>query len=428
MFSYLHRYLIFPALFLLKRIQYRNITGWLRLQEQDRYSNISEIQRAKIDSVILGATRHPFYARKIEQIGDRQSFADLLASLPILEKQDLDQLYRCSLSRRTLAVRDTAGTTGQPVKVRIDADALSWQVATRYHLYGWHGICLGDKEARFWGRPVTNTSYKIRDFLLNRKRFCFHHRDRSLNMAEYAALLKYKPSYFYGYSSLILQAAIFFDQEKLPSLRLKAVICTAETIHPFQAAFIEKVFGCPVVVEYGCSESDILAFQCEYASLHLVSFNSLVRQDTTPGHEGEVVYTDLNNRLMPLINYRLGDIIAIEESHCRCGRNLPVVVFLEGRTIDQQIPTATGQLHAVYVAYAIEEVCRRGFEVRRFKIYYVKSHLEIRVDLAGDETMFISAIRPALDQVLKGNIDYNLTFGAIPLEEGRKFSYFEKIA
>lgn len=428
MFSYLHRYVIFPAVFLAKGIRYKEVAALLKVQEQDGYRNVGEIQKAKLASIISAANRNPFYIGRLTDGGDAQKTGtDFLASLPVLEKQELDQLYRCSAGDRSLAVRDTAGTTGHPVKVRVDVDALSWQVATRYHLYGWHGIDLGDKEARFWGRPVTSSSYMLKDFLLNRKRFCFHHKDRQQNMSEYEALLKYQPSYFYGYSSLILQAAIFFDQEKLPKLPLKAVICTAETIHTFQTEFIERVFGCPVVVEYGCSESDILAFQCEQGSLHLVSVNSVVRQDVGPGHEGEVIYTDLNNRVMPLINYRLGDVATIEASLCQCGRALPVIRSLQGRSINQLIPTTGGGLHAVYVAYAIEEVCQRGFDVRRFKIYYSKGRLEIKVDLVGDEAKFVAAIRPPLDKILNGEIGYDLVLGSIPLDEGRKFSYFEMI-
>jgi phenylacetate-CoA ligase len=51
-----------------------------------------------------------------------------------------------------------------------------------------------------------------------------------------------------------------------------------------------------------------------------------------PGEMGEVVITDLNNYSMPFIRYRVGDLARAIEGPCPCGRGLPRIGEIEGRT------------------------------------------------------------------------------------------------
>jgi len=53
-----------------------------------------------------------------------------------------------------------------------------------------------------------------------------------------------------------------------------------------------------------------------------------------PGEIGEVVITDLSNHCVPLIRYRIGDLaLAMDErERCPCGRGLPRIGRIEGRT------------------------------------------------------------------------------------------------
>jgi phenylacetate-CoA ligase len=53
-----------------------------------------------------------------------------------------------------------------------------------------------------------------------------------------------------------------------------------------------------------------------------------------PGQVGEVVVTDLNNKLFPLIRYRIGDLATAVDNaeNCKCGRNMPRIGNIVGRT------------------------------------------------------------------------------------------------
>jgi phenylacetate-CoA ligase len=57
-------------------------------------------------------------------------------------------------------------------------------------------------------------------------------------------------------------------------------------------------------------------------------------EPVAPKERGEIVITNLWNRAMPLIRYRMGDIGIPSEEYCECGRGLPLMKDLEGRADD----------------------------------------------------------------------------------------------
>ena len=53
-----------------------------------------------------------------------------------------------------------------------------------------------------------------------------------------------------------------------------------------------------------------------------------------PGETGEVVVTDLHNYAMPFLRYRNGDLATASDRQCPCGRGLPLIEEMCGRTLD----------------------------------------------------------------------------------------------
>ena len=68
---------------------------------------------------------------------------------------------------------------------------------------------------------------------------------------------------------------------------------------------------------------------------------SALQRAVKPGEVGELVVSNLHNRAMVLLNYRLGDLGVIATEPCECGRSLPVLRELQGR-VSQIIPRADG--------------------------------------------------------------------------------------
>ncbi len=57
-------------------------------------------------------------------------------------------------------------------------------------------------------------------------------------------------------------------------------------------------------------------------------------EPASPGEVGELVITNLDNYGMPFIRYRIGDVAVPSDRKCNCGRGLPLLERIEGRTFD----------------------------------------------------------------------------------------------
>jgi phenylacetate-CoA ligase len=122
--------------------------------------------------------------------------------------------------------------------------------------------------------------------------------------------------------------------------QLEAIIVTAEVLRGRDRQLITSVFGCPVFGRYGSRETGVIASQCsENSHMHINAESVVVEfvrdnQHVAPGELGEVLVTDLRNYAMPLVRYRIGDVAAPQQGPCECGRGLPLMGPVVGRTAD----------------------------------------------------------------------------------------------
>jgi phenylacetate-CoA ligase len=115
-------------------------------------------------------------------------------------------------------------------------------------------------------------------------------------------------------------------------------IYSADMLSPGGRELIEKTFNCPIYSTYSTVETGRLGFQCEHREgFHLnidlcaVSLADENGRKVETGQLGEVVVSNLYNRAMVLLNYRLDDLGVMASEPCPCGRSLPLLERLEGR-------------------------------------------------------------------------------------------------
>jgi len=63
----------------------------------------------------------------------------------------------------------------------------------------------------------------------------------------------------------------------------------------------------------------------------------IIKDDGTPAQDGEtgrMVVTDLHNYGMPFIRYEIGDLGVATTKMCSCGRGLPLIADVVGRSLD----------------------------------------------------------------------------------------------
>jgi phenylacetate-CoA ligase len=353
-------------------------------------------QATRLSAILAYAHAHsPFYRNRWPSLANvSPSEADLiLRDLPTLSKLDLQNSMAELEARprpRRVSLKTTGGSTGEPVTLLKDRDATAAERAAMWLAYGWHGIRMGDRAARFWGsseRRTRRLNSSLSDLVMNRVRFsAFAFSDADL--AHYwTRSLREEPRYFHGYVSMLASFAEFVRASGLDGgqLKLKAIIATAEPLTDGQRTLIESVFRAPVRGEYGSGEIGSVAFECENASYHIMEDHVLLeilRPDGTRaevGESGQVVLTDLVNRAMPLIRYRVGDN-AVLGIPCRCGRTFPVLDRIWGRTYDFVEAPDGRRYHGEFFMYLFEDLRQRGVPVRQFQVsQYSRTSLRVSV-------------------------------------------------
>jgi phenylacetate-CoA ligase len=142
---------------------------------------------------------------------------------------------------------------------------------------------------------------------------------------------------------------------RLPTLR--GLRSSGEVLSEAARLACQEAWGLHPVDMYSAVEIGYLALQCpEHGQLHVQAENALVEvldsdgRPCGPGEVGRVVVTPLHNFAMPLLRYELGDLAEVGPP-CACGRSLPVLRRVLGRTRDMLL-LPSGERRLYYVGKA----------------------------------------------------------------------------
>jgi len=187
------------------------------------------------------------------------------------------------------------------------------------------------------------------------------------------SLNKFKPIIIYGWTTGIYkfsQIAIDMDITlDVPSIKL--IIPTAEKLHDYQRNTIEKFFNVEVRDEYGCSESGIIAFECPAGMKHIQVENNYVEVININNYQngvGELIITSLNNRKMPLIRYKIGDLGTLSNECCSCGRTSPVLSNLSGRILDYLLDSSGEVILGEVFCYICFDLIDKYKAIKDFRV------------------------------------------------------------
>jgi phenylacetate-CoA ligase len=130
-------------------------------------------------------------------------------------------------------------------------------------------------------------------------------------------------------------------------LRLTAGLFGAEPWTDALRARIEELLGLRALDIYGLSEviGPGVAAECAVAAdgLHVNEDHFLVEaidaggQPVPDGTPGELVFTTVTKEALPLLRYRTGDIAALRQGTCPCGRTLVKMSKITGRRDDMLV-------------------------------------------------------------------------------------------
>lgn len=318
-----------------------------RTQWLDRES-LCEMQWRRLERTLRYAARNvPYYRRKFAESGldiETAIATRDLSSIPVLSREHIigweHHFVAAGEWPRLRFSGTTAGTTGTPLRVWQDLDAVVREHAFRWRQLQWAGyrrgeprawirgdmvVPFGHKEPPFWREDRGERMLMMSSFHLSEK-----------NAASYLkALAEWDPVLIQAYPSSIGFLARYLEAtgKYFHGTRLRAVMTSSELLQPPDRERIQKRFGVQVYDRYGAFERVASISTCEKGNYHLETdygFAELHEQNGTCG----LVSTGFNNLVMPLARYSTGDSVRMASHDCTCGRAFPVVEEVIGRDVD----------------------------------------------------------------------------------------------
>jgi len=308
-------------------------------------------QQERLEAMLRYAAAHSRYYRGLfaQARFDPAHFeAGAFRRLPLLTKSIIREQTEAILSdefrRAELGVHKTGGSTGVALTTYFDRRWLEVRTADALRSDQWAGCYHGMKIAALWGNPPQARTWKerLRRALIDRFLYLdtINLNDASIG-AFVAAWRREQPQVLFGHSHSLYMLGRYLLEHHIEDLRPQGIVSTSMMLLAPERQVIEAAFACPVTDRYGCEEVGLIACECErHQGLHLniehlwVEFLREDGSEAQPGEEGAIIITDLLNRGMPFIRYRIEDVGVPSARRCPCGRGLPLLERVTGRVAD----------------------------------------------------------------------------------------------
>lgn len=380
------------------------------------FSNLKQHQFDKLNHLVNHARLNVPYYNDILKNVSIKSFDDL-NKIPLLSKSIIQSrfhdLQASNIKKRHFKNDSTSGSTGETTKFFTDKRLNYIRHACAHRGDGWTGWKLGEPSVYLWGASKdTNKALSLISRIKNSKVFfnttilsSYKMTDQSMN--DYIKIInKKKPTLIVGYPSALVLFADFIKENNFYVHSPKGIITGGETLYETQRGKIEEAFQTKVLNRYGCREVGHIANECEVQNgLHISSDHVIVEiinengEQCKPGELGEVVVTDLDNYVFPLIRYKIGDLGIMSDRICECGRPFPMLESLEGRTFDLLIGTNGNRVLATFFTLYFRHNVKGILKFQIIQEHLTEVKLKVIVNeqyTDNDEEKIILAIRSKL--------------------------------
>jgi len=309
------------------------------------------LQLERLGATLRWSVEHVAFHRERLGAATIGALSDL-ARLPFVRKTDLREQYPFGLlavPRREVArIHASSGTKGKPTVAAYSAGDLDvWrEVMARaliaagarrgdlLHIAFGYGLFTGGLGFHDGAERVGMTVVPV----------------SSGNTARHHLLLQdFRPEVIAATPSFALHLAETLAEQggKPRELGLRVGVFGAEPWTDGMRAALERALNLVAFDIYGLSEiiGPGVAGECEARDgLHIADDHFLPEivdpvsgEALPPGREGELVFTTLTKRAMPLVRYRTGDITTLSLEPCRCGRTSTRMARVKGRSDDTLI-------------------------------------------------------------------------------------------
>ena len=339
-----------------------------------RLGQIEELQKKKLKEFLVDVQKHVPYYRSLfaQNHFEPAALNDFkqLESLPLLTKATIRQhsVEMKADDAKGLARFNTGGSSGEPLIFYIGKERVSHDVAAKWRATRWWGVDIGDPEAVVWGSPIELGSQDrirlLRDKLLRTHLIpAFEMSPEKLD-GFIRQIQQIRPKMLFGYPSALAHIASHAEKKgiALNNLGIKVAFVTSERLYDHQREKIQSVFGCSVANGYGGRDAGFIAHECPHGGMHITAEDIIVEvvdeqgKILPTGELGEIVVTHLATRDFPFIRYRTGDMGILSDKTCSCGRGLPMLEEIHGRTTDFVVAQDGTVLHGLALIYVLRDL------------------------------------------------------------------------
>ena len=265
-----------------------------------------------------------------------------LKEIPFMDKDTL-RISRKFLLRPDYAKKIqycyTNGSTGGRVSIAYDQESIDWSSAVMLFCRNLYGHKLINKEVhlatdtRSRGNKVERLGQFSKELVNNRSNIFIKDFKKESTFDYLKELRGHRTNLLHGMPSQINGLV----SESMDKFKIPLIETSGEYLRTEQRVKIEEFFSATVIDRYGLAESGIVAYQMpQQENLSVIDFHTFVEVDDN----GEIVITNLNNHIMPLIRYRTGDFCekkgslgGFEQIEMKSGREHTLINF-EGNKLN----------------------------------------------------------------------------------------------
>lgn len=388
--------------------------------EGELFKKSSNVQQKKLKLMLRHCIQNvPFYQDlKYEK---QVSIFDF----PIVDKKIINKNFQDFLAENISVNRrkknSTSGSTGTNFHFFSDNYTDVYRHAFVNLGEQWSGANLNQRKLIIWGAE-RDIWYSFKKKLIN-SRFLFnskiissyHMTDADIDNIIIPTINNFIPSVIVGYPSSLAHIADYLTRNKIClNHHPKGIITSGESLSDLNRIKIENAFGAKVFNRYGCRDVGAIAHECEaHEGMHVFSDHVFIEiinemgEPCKPGEIGEIVVTDLDNYVFPFVRYKIGDIGRWGVKECKCGRKLPLLESVEGRTFDLILGTNNNKVPGNYFSILSRKV--KGidqFQIIQEKVGFLEVRLKVNAEYqeSNDEKL-ISIMKDKLgnEMIIKVN-------------------------
>lgn len=414
------------------------------LQESQYWpeQQMRSFQRQQLAQLLTFAREQvPFYRDRLEVVFTKDGKLDWANwnKVPILKREDImkysEEMYPAEIPDGHGYVSDHFGTgsTGKPITTRHNSLVPLVSDAGLFRAFDWHGVNYNkvrctidgdDPKIGSWPEGLELGAWSP-NWMANQSAGKLLQINRNASPEEIAEFLFRKSvSYLTGIPNRMHSIALASEKLSLKT-KLDKIITLSEAPSDVFREDCRRIFGADIISNYSSKEVYNIAHQCKsgihyHVNSEMVLLEVLDENDQpcANGQVGRSIVTSFFNTAQPLIRYDLGDQIIMGEA-CSCGRTLPVIAKIAGRTSHLfRFPGGRSVLLSLRTSF-FKIIAANGWQIAQT----APLHLEVRYVPDGtpnkpDFEALTSILRLRTDQ--RVTVSYKLVT-TLPLTAAGKF-------